>query len=193
MHGKILKPCGLNKYPARHFNIRWSLETAKLDGNLVSLLPGWRRDFRPIKNMMMSSKGNSSYACCAENSPVIVEFSAQRPVARSFDVFCDLRQNERLSKQSRGWWFGTPLRSLWCHCNDINKYNSHVFETLRDLMVRHLMWYWNGSQKIDPSKKISEKDSRRVFILAPGFSIIPNHSFTRKYQYIIQEPTGTIC
>ena len=41
----------------------------------------------------------------------------QRPVTRSFDVFFDLRLNKRLSKQSWGWWFDTPSRSLWRHCN----------------------------------------------------------------------------
>ena len=56
-------------------------------------------------------------ALCAGNSPVTGEFPAQRPVTRSFDAFFDLRQNKRLSKQSRGWWFETPSRSLWCHCN----------------------------------------------------------------------------
>ena len=38
---------------------------------------------------------------------------------RSFDVFFDLGLNERLSKQSWGWWFDTPLRPLWLHCNDL--------------------------------------------------------------------------
>ena len=42
-------------------------------------------------------------AICAGNSPVTVEFPAQRPVTRSFDVFLDLRLNKRLSKQSWGW------------------------------------------------------------------------------------------
>ena len=56
-------------------------------------------------------------ALCAGNSPVTGEFPAQRQVTRSFDVFFDLRQNKRLSKQSRCWWFETPLRLLWCHCN----------------------------------------------------------------------------
>ena len=37
-------------------------------------------------------------AICMGNSPVIGEFPAQRPVTRSFDVFFDLRPNERLSK-----------------------------------------------------------------------------------------------
>ena len=42
-------------------------------------------------------------AICAGNSPVTGEFPAQRPVTRSFDVFFDLRLNERLSKQSWGF------------------------------------------------------------------------------------------
>ena len=46
------------------------------------------------------------------------EFPSQKPVTRSFDVFFDLRLNKRLSKQSWGWWYQTPSRSLWRHCND---------------------------------------------------------------------------
>ena len=56
-------------------------------------------------------------ALCAGNSPVTGEFPSQRPVRRSFDVFFDLRLNKRLSKQSCGWWFETPSRPLWRHCN----------------------------------------------------------------------------
>ena len=58
-------------------------------------------------------------AFCAGNSPVTREFPAQRPVTRSFDVFFDQRLNKRLSKQSWRWWFGTPSRPLWRHCNDM--------------------------------------------------------------------------
>ena len=58
-------------------------------------------------------------AFCAGNSPVTGEFAAQRPVTQSFDVFFDLGLNKRLSKQSWGWWFETPSRPLWRHCNDI--------------------------------------------------------------------------
>ena len=56
-------------------------------------------------------------AIWAGNSPVSGEFSAQRPVTRSFDVFFDLCPNKRLSKQSWGWWFETPSGSLWRHSN----------------------------------------------------------------------------
>ena len=69
--------------------------------------------------MMTSSSGN----ICRVTGPLCGEFTgpgefpAQRPVTRSFDVFFDLRPNKRLSKQSWGWWFETPSRSLWCHRN----------------------------------------------------------------------------
>ena len=69
--------------------------------------------------MMTLSNGNNFLALlalCAGNSPGTGEFSAQKPVTRSFDVFSDLRLNKRLSQQSWGWWFETPSRSLWRHC-----------------------------------------------------------------------------
>ena len=50
-------------------------------------------------------------------APVTGEFPAQRPGTRSVDVFFDLCLNKRLSKQSWGWWFETPSRPLWRHCN----------------------------------------------------------------------------
>ena len=59
-------------------------------------------------------------ALCAGNSPVTGEFPAQRLVTRSFDGFFDLRLNKRLSKQWWRWWFETPSRPLWRHCNDMS-------------------------------------------------------------------------
>ena len=56
-------------------------------------------------------------ALCAGNSPVPGEFLTQRPVTRSFDVFFDQRLNKQLGKQSLGWLFKSPSRSLWRHCN----------------------------------------------------------------------------
>ena len=49
-------------------------------------------------------------------SPV-TELPAQRPVTRSFDVLFDPCLNKRLGKQSWDWWFETPSRPLWRHCN----------------------------------------------------------------------------
>ena len=62
-------------------------------------------------------------ALFGENPPVTGGFPSQRPVTRSFDVFLYvfyLRLNKRLSKHSGRWWFETPSRSLWRHCNDSN-------------------------------------------------------------------------
>ena len=57
-------------------------------------------------------------ALCAANSPFTGDFSTERPVTQSFDIFFDLCLNKRLSKQSWGWWSETPSRLLWRHCND---------------------------------------------------------------------------
>ena len=65
-------------------------------------------------------------ALYAGNSPIASEFPAQIPVTRNFDVFFDLRLNERLSKQSWGWWSETPPWSLWRQCNDLNR-NEKIF------------------------------------------------------------------
>ena len=54
---------------------------------------------------------------CAGNSPVTVEFPAQKPITRSFDIFFDLRLSKRLNKQSKRRWFEMSSRSLWRHCN----------------------------------------------------------------------------
>ena len=85
---------------------------------------------RLIDSTMMTSSNGTIFRfigpLCGEftghrwtgNSPVTGEFPTRRPVTRSFDVFFDMRPNKRLSKQSLGWWFETPSRSLWRQCND---------------------------------------------------------------------------
>ena len=71
--------------------------------------------------MMTSSNGNifrvTGPFCGEFTGPG--EFPTQRPVARSFDVYFDLRLNKRLCKQSWGWWFETLLCPLWRHSNDV--------------------------------------------------------------------------
>ena len=57
-------------------------------------------------------------ALCAGNSSVTGEFPTHKPVTRGFYVFFDLRVGKRLRNQSWGWWFETPSRPLWCHCNE---------------------------------------------------------------------------
>ena len=72
------------------------------------VVPWWRHQMETF---------SAKLAFCARNSPITGEFTAQRPVTRSFDVFFDLCLNKRLSKQSWGWWFETLLRPFWRHCN----------------------------------------------------------------------------
>ena len=66
----------------------------------------------PMHTVMTSTNGNifpvTGHLCG--------EFTAQRPVTRTFHVFFDLRLNKPLSKQSWGWWFETLSRPLWRHC-----------------------------------------------------------------------------
>ena len=72
-------------------------------------------------------------ALCAGNSPVT------RALVLSSITLCP---NKWLSKQSWGWWFETPLCSLWHHCNFIT-----IF-----LLNRLWVWlYWSCS----PFGKIS--------------------------------------
>ena len=49
-------------------------------------------------------------------SPVNPPHKGQWCGALMFSMICAL--NKRLSKKSWCWWFGTPTRSLWRHCND---------------------------------------------------------------------------
>ena len=65
--------------------------------------PWWRHQMKTFSALL---------ALCAGNSLVTGEFPSQRPVTRSFDIFFDLRLNNRLSEQSWGWWFETPSRPL---------------------------------------------------------------------------------
>ena len=63
---------------------------------------------------------------CVGNSPVTGEFPSQRPVRQSFDVFFDIRLNNRLNKQSRRRRFETLSRSLCRHCNGITNHKGVV-------------------------------------------------------------------
>ena len=83
-------------------------------------------------------------ALCAGNSPVTGEFSSQRPVTRSFDVFLDLHLNKLLSKQSRRWWFETPSRSLWRHCNGLETMITLYMLNRPDEMWMHFMLLLNN-------------------------------------------------
>ena len=64
-------------------------------------------------------------ALCEGNPSVTGGFPSQGPVMRSFAVFFDLRLNKQMSKQSRRWWFETPLRPLWRYCYELSTNGVH--------------------------------------------------------------------
>ena len=78
--------------------------------NHIHLCAWWRHQMEAFSVL---------FAIYAGNSTVPGEFSAQRPVTQSFDVFFDLRLNKRLSKQSWSWWLETLSHPLWRHCNGL--------------------------------------------------------------------------
>ena len=94
-----------------NFNFIWIClqYDALTDHSTFHFVKSWRRHGMETFSALL--------AICAGNSPASGEFPAQRPVMRSFDVFFDLCLNERLRKQSWGWWFETLSRPLWRHCN----------------------------------------------------------------------------
>ena len=77
--------------------------------------------------MLMSSNGNIFRV----TGLLCGEFTGHRwiPLTKAsdecFDVFFDLRFNNRLSKQSRGWWFETSSRPLWRHRNRLFEWWKH--------------------------------------------------------------------
>ena len=83
-------------------------------------------------------------ALCAWNSTVTGEFPAQRPVARSFDVFFGLRLNKRLSKQWWGWWFETPSLSLWHHLMCVECCLLFQIGFKRNWMLKYGVCWHNG-------------------------------------------------
>ena len=91
-------------------------------------IPWWRHQMETYSALL---------AFCVGNSPVIGEFSAQRPVTRSFDVFFDQHQNKWLSKQSWGWWFKTPSCPSWRHYNG---HTSHIASQCISCKTYHWSW-----------------------------------------------------
>ena len=69
---------------------------------------------------MMTSSNGSIFRV---TGPLCGEFTGHRwiPLTKASDAelwsFFDLRLNKQFNKQSIRWWFGTPLRPVWRHCN----------------------------------------------------------------------------
>ena len=99
--GDQLLLCFCKTYLSRQTKSVYQLDRIQLlyRSLLLLLCTWWRHQMETFSALL---------AICAGNSPFTGEFRAQRPVTRSFDVFFDLYPTKRLSKQSWGWWFGTP-------------------------------------------------------------------------------------
>ena len=138
--------------------------------------------------MMSLWNGNISalLAFCEGNPPVTGGFRSQRPVTQSFDVFVDLRQNKRLSKQSRRLWFEMSSNSLWRHCNGGSTYqqgggfnlkvtsyqfrNYHYGDNMISLPSYLIMWFsiqiWRLTSIEYPIAELS-----RSYEYVPGFKV----------------------
>ena len=77
-------------------------------GRQKRIIPWWRHQMETFSAIL---------ALCEGNPLVIGGFPSQRTATRRFDVFCGLRMNKQLSKQSRRRWFEMPPCSLWRLCN----------------------------------------------------------------------------
>ena len=86
--------------------------------------------------MMTSSNGNI-------RSPVNSPHKGQWRGALMFSLICAL--NKLLSTQSWGWWFETPSRSLWRHCNAM------------------LMWLIYVDKRSPGHRQITRRHSRRIY------------------------------
>ena len=86
----------------------WTLYDAVLVQTILWYIPWWRHQMESFSALL---------ALCAgiHRSPVNSPHKGQWRGALMFSLICAL--NKRFSKQSWGWWFKTPLRSLWRHCN----------------------------------------------------------------------------
>ena len=61
--------------------------------------------------------------------------------------FFDMCLYKRLSKQSQGWWFETPFRPLWRHCNDKQiKHMSAIVSEISGNAIIGSMVYLNWQQ-----------------------------------------------
>ena len=123
-------------------------------------------------------------AFCAGKSPVTGEFPTQRPVMRTFDVSFDLCLNKWLWKQSWGWWFETPLCSLWHHRN------GYIILTrnLRNRLTVHFLFYCEAYRKY-VSQFPSKGSSWEILwhnVSLPSPCILQQ---TAKYGYGLQSPT----
>ena len=128
-----------HNFPKSRYNLRkwWGINdpSAKL-----TTVTWWRHQMETL------------LALCEGNSPVTGEFPSQRPVARSFGVFFDLRLNTRLSKPSRCRRFETPSRSLWRQSNDLMMFMVSTFQERWIWFLRFIgvLWWLGAGEEVNP-------------------------------------------
>ena len=137
-------------------------------------------------HMMTSSNGNFSalLALCVGTSPVISEFPSQRPVMRSFDVFFDLRLNKQLSKQSWGWLFEKPSRSLWCHCNDLWIITSN--DVLKER--KYIYIFCNYTKLLKSQRLVQGWVSKSYVLCGRNFLSLPDSQCHSSHSLLTQGP-----
>ena len=96
-------------------------------------------------------------------SPVNSHSKGQRRGALMFSLICAL--DKRLSEQSWGWWFETPSRSLWRHCNEMVSREIHRY--MVSLLVNFIkdtrhwpLWRESTSDRWFPSQRARNAEKK---------------------------------
>ena len=139
--------------------------------------PRWRHQMETFSALLVF---------CAGNSPVTGEFPAQRPVTRYFEVFFDLRLNKTLSKQSWGWWFETPSRSLWRHCNAGTGQSTNcpsVSEASLKMMDKISRYPNTTKQTCEPCAMMTSSNENILRVTGPLWGEYTGHRTSHKDQW----------
>ena len=142
------QPCDWSKWPwgigiLWHFDMADLVEVERGDNKVTSFriifglielhpsmrraasVSGWdSRDFGPVISRQDDDSSNGHIFHVT--GPLFVEFTGHQwiPLTKASDAelccFLCSALNKRLSKQSWGWWFETPSRSLWRQRNKIS-------------------------------------------------------------------------
>ena len=93
-------------------------------------------------------------ALCAGNSPVTGEFPHKSDTELWY-----LCLNKPLGKQSWGWWFETPSRSLWHHCNDSILWDVIIY-TFPEYPLLPLNFLYDSLRFLKKTSKLAQHSSR---------------------------------
>ena len=96
-----------------------------------------------------------------------------------------MRPNERLSKQSWGWWFETLSRSLWRHRNDVH---GHIYTSPKSQWLTNLAdIFWNAFHRNKTRTNIPEITSAQGHFwvqLSPWHTVSYDHTSV-SWSYLI--------